>query len=173
MAIECKYLSAFIIALIGQCKCTGDSCCAIPALVLLVAIAAGLSTLQGFLFLITGHAILRLTDLAEYSEYSVRSSMLVGAVGGAIMFPAILVFRGIAEDCLGVRDQVQRASGCSVIRSMLNLGIATALGAAAGAVGSKVLLPRGFSVIDPVHAARAGALGGVVLGPGIVICGFM
>ncbi|KIM28651.1 hypothetical protein M408DRAFT_137727 [Serendipita vermifera MAFF 305830] len=45
----------------------------------------------------------------------------------------------------------------------------TAFGAAAGAVGSAVLRLHGHTMMDPLHAARAGALGGAVLGPGVMV----
>ena len=171
--------------------------CAIPAMLLVIALqvgfAAGVVAFNGFLFVITGHAILRLTHLAVYSEFTIQSSMQVGAAGGAIMSPALAIFNGIAENCLRIRapqqgDEDEDGDGdgdgeealgvCSIApnmiaRNMLSLGMSTALGAAAGGVGSKVLLLHGVSVMDPLHAARAGALGGTVLGPGIVIGGLV
>jgi len=142
------------------------------ALFLVIAFATGVSTL----FLITGHAILRLTDLAEYREYSIRSSMLVGAVGGAIIFPIILIIRLIAKDYLSVRHPEgdrQRTLGYWITSLMLSLSITTIHGAAAGGIESNLLLTYGFNVIDPVHAPRAGALGGFVLGPGVIILALM
>jgi hypothetical protein len=150
--------------------------CAIPATLLVAALQLGfvaaVIALNAFLFLIIGHAILRLTNLAVYSEFSIHSSMQVGAVGGAIMSPALAAFMIFAEDCLGIKepeegDEEERIP--CVARNMLTLGMGTAFGAAAGGVGSKVLLSHGLSVLDPVHAARAGALGGAVLGPGILV----
>jgi hypothetical protein len=150
--------------------------CAIPATLLVVAFQLGFGiaviALNAFLFLITGHAILRLTNLAVYSEFSIRSSIEVGAVGGAIIFPAFAVFNIFAENCLGIKTPEEGDKEeliPSVARNILTLGMGTAFGAASGGIGSKVLLSHGLSVMDPVHAARAGALGGAVLGPGILV----
>ena len=124
-----------------------------------------------FLFLITGHAILRLTDLAVYNDFSIHSSMQVGAAGGAILLPALLVVAAI-EDCLKTESMRNSLAG-SVTLNMLSLFRSTAAGAAAGWAGSKVLLSHGYTVMDPQHAAWAGALGGTVLGPCIIIATIM
>ena len=154
--------------------------CAIPATLLVMALqlgfAVGSVAFNGFLFLITGHAILRLTDLAIYDAFSLQSSMQVGAAGGAIMFPALAVFQSILESCFGPGEPEEGEDPGlvhSVVHNMLSLGMSTAVGAAAGGVGSKVLLAHGVSVLDPLHAARAGALGGAVLGPGVIVGGLM
>lgn len=54
-------------------------------------------------------------------------------------------------------------------KRLVGLCQATALGAAAGGIGAAVLRLHGYDVMDPLHAARAGALGGAVLGPGETI----
>jgi hypothetical protein len=120
-----------------------------------------------FLFLITGHAILRLTDLAVYSDFSIHSSMQVGAAGGVILLPALLIVSSI-EECLK-QESMRHSFIVSVTLNTLNLCRSIAAGAAAGWAGSKVLLSHGYTVMDPWHAAWAGALGGTVLGPCIIV----
>ena len=119
------------------------------------------------LFLITGHAILRLTDLVIYNDISINSSMQVGAAGGAILLPALLVVAAI-EDCL-MGEYMQRSFTDSVTLNTLRLGRSTAAGAAAGWAGSKVLLSHGYTVMDPWHAGWSGAVGGTILSPRIII----
>jgi len=102
--------------------------------------AAGIAVLNGFLFLITGHAILSPTDFAVYDESSIHSSMRVGATGGVIMFPSPAIFQAATENCLGIRDlEEEHLLFHSVARNMFSLGMNTAAGAAAGGVGSKLL----------------------------------
>jgi hypothetical protein len=122
---------------------------------------------SGFLFLITGHAILRSTDLAVYKDFSIHSSMQVGAAGGVVLIPAILVAASI-ENSLNT-DAMRHSLIGSVILNLLNLGKSTATGAAAGWAGSKVLLSHGCAVMDPKHATWAGAGGGAVLGPIMIV----
>lgn len=93
--------------------------------------------------------------------------MQVGAAGGAVLLPALLIVSGI-EGCLNNEDMRRSWTG-SVTLNMLNLFRSTVTGAAAGWAGSKVLLSHGFTVMDPSHAAWAGALGGTVLGPFIIV----
>lgn len=50
-----------------------------------------------------------------------------------------------------------------IFQNIFDWGWTTAFGAAAGVAGSKYLVSE---VIDPLHAAGAGAVGGAVLGPG-------
>jgi hypothetical protein len=154
--------------------------CAGPAYLLVIALQlgfmAGAVAFTGFLFLITGHAILRLTDLPIYDQFSIQSSMQVGAAGGAILSPALALLEIILENCLGIGDPTREAEQdciCSVYRNMLSLCMSTAFGAASGGVGSKVLLSHGVNVLDPVHAARVGALGGAVLGPSMIVGGIL
>jgi len=163
----------------GLCCCM-TGICVIPATLLVMALQLALSAatvaFNGFLCLITGHAILRHADFAVYGVLSLQSSMQVGAAGGAIMFPALAVSQAVLEYCLGVSDAGMVEGHVlvrSVARNMLNLCMSTAIGAAAGGVGSTVLLSHGVSVLGPVDAARAGAVGGAVLGPSILVGGLI
>jgi len=149
----------------ASCCCC---CCFVGAFcVFQIAFMAACLAFSCFLFLITGHAMLRFTDIAVYSDFSIQSSMQVGAAGGAILLPALLVLAAI-EDCLKT-ESMQNSLIDSVAVNMLSLGRSTATGAAAGWAGSKVLLSHGYTVMDPWHAGWAGALGGAVLGPCIII----
>ena len=143
------------------CCCVG-ACC-----IFQIGFMAASLAFSGFLFLITGHVILRFIDLAVYNDFSIHSSMQVGAAGGAILLPALLIV-AVVEGCLHTGAMRNSLTG-SVTLNMLSLGRSTALGAAAGWTGSKVLLSHGYTVMDPVHAARAGALGGAVLGPCMIV----
>lgn len=134
----------------------------------------------GFLFLITGHSILRRTDLAGY-DFPLQSSMQVGAVGGAIFTPALLVLGAIIHKIIPSDAQdsdEEREDGWTppektgfhrFLETCLTLTGSSGLGAAAGAIGSAVLRIHGKTTMDSLHAARAGALGGAVLGPGILV----
>jgi hypothetical protein len=93
--------------------------------------------------------------------------MQVGAAGGAILLPALLIV-GIITSSVNT-EAIRHSLIGSVTLNMLSVGRSTAIGAAAGWVGSTVLLSHGYTVMDPVHAARAGALGGAVLGPCIIV----
>lgn len=132
-----------------------------------MGIIAAFLAFSCFLFLITGHAILRLTDLAVYNDFSIHSSMQVGAAGGAVLLPALMVV-AVFEDCLKTESMRNSLTG-SVSLNILSLCRSTMAGAAAGWAGSKVLLSHSYTVMDPWHAAWAGALGGAVLGPCIII----
>ena len=132
-----------------------------------MGLMAALLAFNCFLFLITGHAILRFTDLAVYSDFSIHSSMQVGAAGGVVLLPALLILSSI-EGCLKL-ESMRHSFIFSVTLNMLNLCRSIAAGAAAGWAGSKVLLSHGYTVMDPWHAAWAGALGGTVLGPCMTI----
>jgi len=143
------------------CCCIGAYC------VFQIGFMAACIAFNCFLFMITGHAILRWTNLAIYNDFSIHSSMQVGAAGGAILLPALFVVAAF-EDRLKTESMQGSLIG-SVTLNMLSLFRSTAAGAAAGWAGSKVLRSHGFTVMDPWHAVWAGALGGTVLGPCIII----
>lgn len=111
-------------------------------------ILAGLQSLFCFLYLITGHAILRATHHDGY-DAPISSSVRVGALGGLIVtLPAIIL-------C------VCRRKGPVFL--LLSLCIDTLIGAMAGAFGALVLNPRlSGHMLDALHASRAGALGAVI-----------
>lgn len=146
-----------------SCYC----CCVGTYYIVQMGFMAAWIAFNSFLFLITGHAILRLTDIAVYSDFSIHSSMQVGATGGVILLPALLIVSSI-EGCLNL-ESMRHSSIVSVTLNMLNLCRSIAAGAAAGWAGSNVLLSHGYTVMDPWHAAWAGALGGTVLGPCMIV----
>lgn len=147
---------------------TSCCCCCIGACYIIqMGFMAASLAFSCFLFSITGHAILRLTDHAVYSEFSIHSSMQVGAAGGVILLPVLLIVSGIEERFN--KESLQHSFIVNVTLNMWNLCRSIAAGALAGWAGSKVLLSYGYTVLDPWHAAWAGALGGTVLGPCIII----
>jgi len=159
--------SSLIVSNLAVLQASCCCCCLGACYIFQMGFLAACLAFSCFLFLITGHAILRLTDLAVYSDFSIHSSMQVGAAGGVILFPALLIVSGI-EECLN-KESMRQSFAVSVTLNMWNLGRSIAAGAAAGWAGSKVLLSHGHTVMDPWHAAWAGALGGTILGPCIIV----
>jgi hypothetical protein len=100
--------------------------------------------------------------------------MQIGAAGAVIMFPVVKVISAIIACCVageqdgvGNRRDLSSPNTCSPnLGFIFQPGITTVFGAAAGYFGSMSLLRHGYAVMDPLHAAGAGALGGMVLGPG-------
>lgn len=123
----------------------------------------------GFLDLIVGHAILRATHHAGY-DLPLNGSMKIGAVGGVVGGIAL----SLALSCLGRGgddDDDEKPKAFSVIRSIISVPTSTVFGAVAGALGSVILAKHGLrdEILNPSHAASAGALGGVILGPGFLV----
>ena len=96
--------------------------------------------------------------------------MQIGATGGAILWPAVTFMNSLLGCCFSPQQGTRHRQSVSyptlIFQNIFDLCWTTAFGAAAGVVGSKVLINYGHEVMDPLHAARAGALGGAVLGPG-------
>lgn len=166
------------------CGTTGLVLCAVPIAMsflivpaLFIAFAgAGLAFL-GFLHVLTGQAILRATLLDGY-DFSLETGMQVGAVGGAIVTPAVILFNMATSVCfppevdaLGNRRHVSWPE--RTLTTIFELAKGTAFGAAVGAVGSAVLRLHGHVTMDPLHAARAGTLGAAILGPGVMVALFV
>jgi hypothetical protein len=109
---------------------------------------AALQALSCLLYLVTGHAILR----AAHHGYAapISSSAVAGALGGAVFtVPAILLCACRREGLLFV---------------LLYVAVETTIGALAGSVGVTILKSHIHGeLLNPLHAARAGALGAVIL----------
>ncbi|KIM20442.1 hypothetical protein M408DRAFT_135777 [Serendipita vermifera MAFF 305830] len=97
--------------------------------------------------------------------------MRLGAVGGVVLFPVWSLFNLITNCIFPTPENGESQMSCStVLKSLVELCKTTAFGAAAGVVGATILRNRGHEfILDPEHAMRAGALGGAVLGPGMII----
>lgn len=116
-------------------------------------IVAILQALFCLFYLVSGHAILRAAHLSGYAE-PISSSAKVGAVGGLVMtLPAILL-------CIFRRK--------GLIFIVWSIAVDTTLGAMAGALGVAMLKNRLHGeMLDPLHAASAGALGAVIISSGV------
>lgn len=160
------------------CGTTGMVVCSVPFAilsflivpVLFIAFSVGGLAFLGFLYVLTGQAILRASHLDGY-DFSLETGMQIGAAGAAILTPAVILFNMATSVCFPPEDDGfgnRRYVSCPerTCANIFELVKGTAFGAAAGAVGSAVLRLHGHTMMDPLHAARAGALGGAVLGPG-------
>jgi len=112
---------------------------------------AGSGAVTGLIPIITGHAILRYTDMQIYQLYSIASSAQVGAVGGAIMiFPTSIVFSLLSGCDCGLQW------GLDTILSFASLvGVA--------AIGRDVLAHNNHDVMGSVDYIKAAMIGALVL----------
>jgi len=104
--------------------------------------------------------------------HSIASSAAAGAIGGAVLaLPLALALHYIL---LPFRrsDARNGPSWTSNLSTIVTLGFGAASGAASGAVGVAILnTTRHGNQMDVLHGARAGALGGAVIGPAILVVG--
>jgi hypothetical protein len=109
---------------------------------------AALQALFCLMYIITGHAILRAAHHDGYAA-PISSSAVAGALGGAIFtVPAILL-------CLCRRK--------GLIFVLWSIAVDTTIGALTGSVGVLILKSHIHGeILNPLHAARAGALGAVI-----------
>ncbi|KIM20150.1 hypothetical protein M408DRAFT_334120 [Serendipita vermifera MAFF 305830] len=127
--------------------------------------------LNGLFIECTGHFLLRLFGVSGYDSI-LQTSMKIGATGGAILCPALIAVVCIYAYIFGPSLNTRDAPPVPYWKQVLDIivldhcGLA-AFGAAVGAVGSKVLISHGHKVMDPLHAAKAGAVGGAFIKPGI------
>lgn len=106
-----------------------------------------------------GHIILRATHHAGY-DFPLNGTEKIGGIGGLVG---------------GVALSLIPASGNAELQ-IYTLSVSTVLlGAVTGAIGSAILTKHGHrdEILNPRHAATAGALGGVILGPGVAIAQFI
>jgi len=97
--------------------------------------------------------------------------MQIGAAGGVIMFPVVKLISACCvageQDVMGNRRDLSSPNTCSPnLGFIFQPGTTTIFGGAAGYFGSMSLLYHEYPVMGPLNAAGAGALGGMVLGPG-------
>lgn len=122
----------------------------------------------GSLCVLTGQGILRAASLDGYTS-PYQGSLQLGATGAAIISPVVGIVYSVIDAFCRSSSPDDPTPRCNLLIWLLRAAQATALGAAAGGIGADVLRSHGCDVMDPLYAARAGALGGVVLGPGETI----
>jgi len=108
-----------------------------------------------------GNGILRAAHLSHYTTN--RVAAIIGAVGSLVAAPVI----GIPLNCImgDQRDENgrPRSSWTTILTTVL-------VGTLTGTLGAAVLKHNHFDLqgTDVLHATRAGALGGAILGPGAI-----
>jgi hypothetical protein len=116
----------------------------------------------------TGHAILRATHLSGY-DYPIRLSAEIGAIGGAILALPLLAFLHQFSDHVEHRSASLMSRIFAKDELVVLLAIGSATGAASAYVGTLFLNPNWP---DTTHAVRTGALGGSIIGTGILVIVF-
>lgn len=135
----------------------------IPLIFLLwLVLELAFAAFSGFLVMVTGHALLRLS-FDGYLLFPLQHSMQIGAVGAVIVHP---VLRAI--HALGRLVEPNNLSSDHLRRGLRSDPVIFS-GWIVGVVGSKLLNGHGYQVMDPLHAAGAGLLGGIFAGPAIVL----
>ena len=128
---------------------TSRLCAPFVGVSLIEIAVAVLQTIFCFLYIITGQAILRAAHLEGY-EAPISSSVKIGAMGGvALTLPAIFF-------CIHRRH--------GFVFAMWSIAVDILIGAMAGPIGIAILAHRlREKLLDPLHAARAGALGACII----------
>src|ERR1700722_887703 len=116
---------------------------------LIEILVAALQSVFCIIYLVTGQAILRATHHDGY-DVSMSSSVKVGAMGGATMtLPAILL-------CVYRRE--------GLVFALWSIAVDTLIGTMAGPIGTTILQQHLHQqLLHPLHAARAGAFGAVII----------
>ena len=122
---------------------------------------AGSGAVTGLLAIITGHAVLKYTDMQIYQLYSITSSAQVGAVGGAIM--------GIPTGIV-----VGLLSGCDYrIKHGLQIILISASLVGVAAIGRDVLAYNNHDVMGSVDYIKAAMIGGLVFSAATIALGLV
>ncbi|RXW16761.1 hypothetical protein EST38_g9091 [Candolleomyces aberdarensis] len=112
---------------------------------------------NGAIWMLVGNGILRVAHLPGYTTDSVAAS--VGAVGA--IFAAMII--AATFSCLPGSNDEEPPWYIRIAATVLS-------GTLAGVVGFKILEKRiDMKGLDLLHATRAGALGGTIMGPGAMI----
>lgn len=106
-----------------------------------------------------GHMVLRLM-FESYSNFPLRESMQIGAAGGVLLYPFVKLINAITGG--GTESSYGTSSSNSTVRPSAPI----VFGGFFGAAGSILLRKYGLMVMDPIYAAAAGWVGGMVVGPG-------
>ncbi|TDL27123.1 hypothetical protein BD410DRAFT_836195 [Rickenella mellea] len=121
------------------------------------------AALNGVINMVLGNHILRIAHLSHYTSdiWACR----IGAIGAPL----------VAMTCHIVIQYSPESEWAGVLH-ILNLCISVALGATTGVIGCFVLIKHKVELpgdMDVLHAARAGALGAAIMGPGILVATFL
>jgi hypothetical protein len=140
----------------------------------------------------TGHFILQHAHVPGYAEASIQSSIKLGAIGGCLMALPMMIFEWIimrlqplnlddldpehdAESSEGGSEKAKRSlASISIFLLVLQFIIllfgTVALGAGSGAIGAAIFTKATHhKALGILLAARAGAVGAAVLGPGAIV----
>lgn len=128
-------------------------------IVLALGLVLGVMAMNGAIVMLTGNGILRAAHLAHYTNNA--SAAAIGATGGIIA--SILV--GIPLQYKPCKD------GHGDTPWLLSLCASIVTSTLTGTIGSAILLHSHVDLgpIDVLHATRAGAVGGAVFGPGMIL----
>ncbi|KAF9484049.1 hypothetical protein BDN70DRAFT_917930 [Pholiota conissans] len=138
----------------------------IPGLLLIVlviipmfALSFALAAANGAVMLLAGNGILRAAHHAHYTPSNAIAAE-IGAVGGVL---SGLIF-GFLAQCLPTDEDGRLWWPFSMAGSVI-------VGTLSGAIGTAILNKHNVDLkgIDLLHATRAGALGGTILGPGQIV----
>lgn len=144
--------------------------------------AIGITSLLCLIYLLIGHSILLSAGLSGYSA-PLSSSVRAGAVGGAIIaipLTLILLFlfpkkQEAPEDFFDDDDSRVGYRPLEIMKRWhLNEVLAALLGLFLAVIGGPLGVTalrhsEGHKVLDAAHAARAGAVGGIIGGPALFL----
>lgn len=105
----------------------------------------------GSIWLVVGHAVLKLTDLPVYDIYSINSSAQVGAAGGAVVsFPFVLITGAVDDLAWEIKGGLD-----TVLALLFMLALV--------AVGHELLHHANQPVMEIVDYVKAGLVGVAVV----------
>ncbi|KAF8815645.1 hypothetical protein BYT27DRAFT_7333860 [Phlegmacium glaucopus] len=129
--------------------------------VALLGFSFALTASTGAIALLTGNGILRAAHLAHYTSNA--SAAYIGAVGCLISTFILAIFTSFVP-------KTYNKEGKEIVPWYVQLCTHLLLSTLSGTIGCAVLLHLHVDLggIDVLHATRAGALGGAILGPGSI-----
>ncbi|CAG8723318.1 4222_t:CDS:2, partial [Acaulospora colombiana] len=162
-----------------------------------VARSAGLAC-TGLPIVVAGHLILMKANMPGYSEYPLRSSLGIGALGGCLMAIPMMIFEWILKQIFpilsdpvevikkkaekpdvesgteNIEEDEESTNWCrqgtlGLVVFIMTLAGLVGLGAGIGAIGSAILRATHHECLGVSQATRAGAVGIAVLGPGAIV----
>jgi uncharacterized BrkB/YihY/UPF0761 family membrane protein len=126
--------------------------------VLSLGLCLGFIAANGAVVMLIGNGILRAAHLAHYTDNA--SAAAIGATGAIIA----TIITGIFISCIHKDENGQPPWFISLFANVLASTLT-------GTIGCAILIHNHVDLgpIDVLHAARAGALGGAILGPGMIL----